>query len=295
MSRGPTGPRRIRAQRERTVGSRRASSSAHRTIVTPAGGSSSVLSSAAWASSFIRSRRLDDRHPCAALDRQQRELADQVPDATVAWPPGRRSRPGRPGPSGARRWRSGWSPCSTSRHPRQDRHGRAAGSRPCTAARPRGRARASSCRRRPARSAGSRAARAPRTMASIAASAASVAPGPGAVHATVRRRRCLRVVRRFGAAASAVPRRPRSRRPTRPWRPACGSCGASAPPFRRRRAGASPSIVDAVGCRLAASCGASGRPPTPPMSPWTRSRPWRVRRRRVARGFAASRSAAASV
>ena len=31
----------------------------------------------------------------------------------------------RPGPAGPRRWRSGWLPCSTSRHARQVRHGRA--------------------------------------------------------------------------------------------------------------------------------------------------------------------------
>jgi hypothetical protein len=34
----------------------------------------------------------------------------------------------RPGPSGPSRWRSGWEPCSTSRHARHTRHGRVAGS-----------------------------------------------------------------------------------------------------------------------------------------------------------------------
>ena len=83
MSRAPTSPSRTRKQRERTVGRSRPSASAHRMIVTPAGGSSSVLSRADWASSFIRSRRLDDRHACAALDRHQLEVADEVLDAAV--------------------------------------------------------------------------------------------------------------------------------------------------------------------------------------------------------------------
>ena len=54
MSRTPTGPSRIRAERDRIVGSNGSSASAHSTIVAPAGGSSRVLSSAACASSFRR-------------------------------------------------------------------------------------------------------------------------------------------------------------------------------------------------------------------------------------------------
>ena len=76
-----------------------------------------------------------------------------------------------PGPSGASRCRSGWSPCSTSRQPRHDRHGRAAGS----AAVHRRPAAISSARVVLPTPAGpaqqDRVGGAPRTMASIAASA----------------------------------------------------------------------------------------------------------------------------
>ena len=107
-----------------------------------------------------------------------------------------------PGPSGANRCRSGWSPCSTSRQPRHDRHGRAAGSAACTTARPPGPARASSCRPRLARSAGSRA-------------AAPLGPWPRSRRVPVR-----------GHASGHRPRR-RVRR-----RRACGSSGASGRPWK---------------------------------------------------------------
>ena len=106
---------------------------------------------------------LDDRDPGTALDRHQRELRDQVTDAPV---PGLGSADDdlAAGPAGPSRWRSGWPPRSTSRQPgTPGTAGRRA--RPCTAARPRGRARASSCRPRPGRRAGRRGAPAPRIMA----------------------------------------------------------------------------------------------------------------------------------
>ena len=76
-------PSRSRAQRDRTVGRRRSSSSAHRMMVTPAGGSSSVLSRADWASSFMRSAPSMMATRRAALDRHERQLADEVADAAV--------------------------------------------------------------------------------------------------------------------------------------------------------------------------------------------------------------------
>ena len=96
MSRDPTSPRRRRKQRDRTVGRRRASWSAHRTIVTPAGGSSSVLSSADWASSFIRSAASMIATRAATLDGHEDEVGEEVLDAPVARAPGRRSRSGGP-------------------------------------------------------------------------------------------------------------------------------------------------------------------------------------------------------
>ena len=84
MSRDPTSPRRRRKQRDRTVGRRRASWSAHRTMVTPAGGSSRVLSSADWASSFIRSAASMMATRAATLDGHEDEVGEEVLDAPVA-------------------------------------------------------------------------------------------------------------------------------------------------------------------------------------------------------------------
>ena len=130
MSRTPTGPSRMRAQRDRTVGSSRSSSSAHRISVVPAGGSSSVLSSADCASSFMRcaSRRTATRAPPSTGS----SASSTARPRTVPGSGWRRSpmRIWPPAPSGSRRWRSGWLPCSTIRQPRHVRHGRSAPSAP---------------------------------------------------------------------------------------------------------------------------------------------------------------------
>ena len=249
-SRGPTGPRRSRAQRDRIVGRSGSSASAHRMMVTPAGGSSSVLSSAAWASSFIRSARLDDGDPGSALDRQQRQLADQVADAAD-----RRSgsadddlAAGTLGPE-----------------PMEVRVG-AVLDQPARAARAgRGRSTAAAVHRSPAaRSSASVVLPTPAGPTSRTACGrrtpdhggdrgerGRMSPGPGAVHADGRPgrpsggfgRATFRVERRFGAAATGRRRRrTHLRRPEqRPWPPsrppACGSPAAwqPAPGGIRRR------------------------------------------------------------
>ena len=106
MARGPTGPRRSRAQRERMVGRSGSSASAHRTRTTPVGGSSSVLSNAAWASSFMRwaDSTMATRAPpstgmsasSAMRSRMPRALRSRTADDDLA-----------PGPSGPSRCRSG--------------------------------------------------------------------------------------------------------------------------------------------------------------------------------------------
>ena len=84
MSRAPSVPSRIRAQRDRTVGSSRSSSSATRISVVPAGGSSSVLSSADWASSFIRSASRMIATRATPSTGSSDELRDEVADAALA-------------------------------------------------------------------------------------------------------------------------------------------------------------------------------------------------------------------
>ena len=124
MSRAPTSPRRSRKQRDRTVGRRRASWSAQSRIVTPAGGSSRVLSRADWASSFIRSAlsMMATRAPPSTGMSSSSPTRSLTPRYFASGPP---MTTWRPGPAGPRRWRSGWLPCSTSRHARHVRHGRA--------------------------------------------------------------------------------------------------------------------------------------------------------------------------
>ena len=126
MSRAPTRPSRTRKQRERTVGRSRPSASAHRMIVTPAGGSSSVLSRADWASSFIRSAdsMIATRAPPSTGISWSSPMRSLTPRARASDPPMTTCRPG---PTGASRWRSGCPPCSTSRHARHARQGRSAG------------------------------------------------------------------------------------------------------------------------------------------------------------------------
>ncbi len=123
MSRGPTSPRRTRAQRDRTVGSSRASPSAQSTMVTPDGGSSSVLRSADCASSFIRSApsMIATRGPPSTGMRASSEMRSRTPRQREPGPP---ITTWRPGPTGSRRWRSGWVRWSTSRQARHARHGR---------------------------------------------------------------------------------------------------------------------------------------------------------------------------
>ncbi len=122
-------PRRARGgarkQRDRTVGRRRASWSAQSTIVTPAGGSSRVLSRADWASSFIRSApsMIATRAPPSTGISGSSPMRSVTPRYFASGPP---MTTWRPGPAGPRRCRSGWPPCSTSRHARHARHGRSA-------------------------------------------------------------------------------------------------------------------------------------------------------------------------
>ena len=71
-----SGPSRTRAQRDRTVGSSSSSRRPTGSPSAPAGGSSRVLSSADWATSFMRCA-CDDRDPIAALDRKQGEVQRQ--------------------------------------------------------------------------------------------------------------------------------------------------------------------------------------------------------------------------
>ena len=127
------------------------------------------------------------------------------------------------------------------------------GPRPCTAGRPRGQARASSCRPRLARSAGSAWGGAPRTMASIAASAG---PWPR-VRAPSTTDAQAEAGLRGARASSAPPRSPRRRhRPRRsmPWSPVrfFGAAGLALG-RRRRRPSSDPAV--AAGLRVAALLG----------------------------------------
>ena len=160
MSRAPTSPRRSRKQRDRTVGRRRASWSAQRRIVTPAGGSSRVLSRADWASSFIRSALsmiatrappstgMSSSSPTRSLT--PRILRVRATDDDLATRSGR-ARDG--GGRGGCRARPAGTPgrCGTAAHR----------VRRCTTARPRCRARGSSCRPLPGRRGGRPGARDP--------------------------------------------------------------------------------------------------------------------------------------
>ncbi len=125
ISRGPVGPSRSRAQRDRTVGSRRSSWSAQSTIVTRGGGSSSVFRSAFWASSFIceAPSTMATRAPPSTGRKASRWRRSRTPGGffgssgspMTTWPPA---------PSGPSRCRSGWFPVATSRQARQARQGR---------------------------------------------------------------------------------------------------------------------------------------------------------------------------
>ena len=158
MSRAPTSPSRTRKQRERTVGRSRPPASAHRMIVTPAGGSSSVLSRADWASSFIRSApsTIATRAPPSTGISGRSPIRSRTPRNLRVGPtdddlPARTGRP---------------EPMEVGVAAALDEPARPAGAAgpvgrgaPCTAARPRGRAPASSCRPRPGRPGGRPAAR----------------------------------------------------------------------------------------------------------------------------------------
>ncbi len=126
MSRGPTGPRRIRAQRDRMVGSSGSSASAQRIRITPAGGSSRVLSRAAWASSLRRCApsMIATRAPPSTGRSASSVTRSRMPRCFEPGPP---ITTWRPGPSGASRCTSGCPPDATSRHDRHAPHGRADG------------------------------------------------------------------------------------------------------------------------------------------------------------------------
>ena len=237
MSRAPTSPRRSRKQRDRTVGRRRASWSAQSRIVTPAGGSSSVLSRADWASSFIRSAlsMIATRAPPStgmSSSSPTRSLTPAVlrvraTDDDLATGPGRARGGGGPGGCRAR-------PAGT-----PGRRG--------TAAR-----RAAAVHSSPAAMSSARVVlptpsgptrrtawgTAPRIIVAAAASAAACPRVRAPFHEPVGQTGSagavvLRVVRRFGAASAAVAGRglPRLASPSRP--PACGSHAAWPEPSPR--------------------------------------------------------------
>ena len=106
ISRTGTGPSRSRAQRDRMVGSSGSSASAHRMSVTPAGGSSSVFRSAAWASSFIRwaSRMMATRAPPSTGRSASSPSRSRMPGTFEPGPPMTTCRPG---PSAPTPWTSG--------------------------------------------------------------------------------------------------------------------------------------------------------------------------------------------
>ena len=142
-----------RAARADRRAARRSSSSAQRMIVTPTGGSSRVLSRAPWASSFMRwaaSTMATRAPPSSGMQRQladrghARRAASRASGAADDDLTARSLRGEASGGPGGRRARR-------SRQPRQARQGRAAGPGRRRAARPPGRARASSCRRPPGR------------------------------------------------------------------------------------------------------------------------------------------------
>ncbi len=83
MSRDPTSPSRTRKQRDRTVGRRRASASAHRMMVTPAGRFLERLEQGRLRVLVHPVGGLDDGDASATLDRHERQLADEVLHATV--------------------------------------------------------------------------------------------------------------------------------------------------------------------------------------------------------------------
>ncbi len=80
MSRTPTGPSRMRAQRDRTVGSSRSSSSAHRISVVPGGRLLERLQQRRLGVVVHPVSVAEDRDPRAALDGQQRELDGEAAD-----------------------------------------------------------------------------------------------------------------------------------------------------------------------------------------------------------------------
>ena len=140
-----------RAVRERTVGSSGAASSAQSTRQVAGPGSSSVLSRAFWASGLRRWAAVIDGHAEATLHGRQRQVGDQPLDLRdadlLARPLGLHEMEVRV--VAERDLATGRAALD-----RADAPGRPRG----TAARPPGRGRASSCRRRAARAAGVRAA-----------------------------------------------------------------------------------------------------------------------------------------
>ena len=115
--------------------------------VTPAGGSSSVLSRAAWASSFMRwaASMMATRAPPSTGSRASSPMRSRMPRARAPGPP---MTTWRPGPSGPIRCRSGCPPEATSRQPGTHRTAAQRHPRPCTGARRPGRGQAWSCRSR---------------------------------------------------------------------------------------------------------------------------------------------------
>ena len=79
-----SGARRSRAERDSTVGSRGAASSAQSTRQVAGPGSSSVLSSAFWASRFRRCAGADDGDAEPALHGRQRQVGGQLLDLADA-------------------------------------------------------------------------------------------------------------------------------------------------------------------------------------------------------------------
>ena len=239
-----TGPRRTRTQRERTVGRRRSSSSAHRMSVAPGGRLLERLEQRRLGVVVHAMGALDDAPRATALDGQQRELPTRPRTARLGTSC-RRSGSAGPGPPGASRWRSGWLPCSTRRQPRHARHGRS----PPVGADAEEPGREVERERRLAH------AGRPREQQRMRGVRRRASPGPP------RRRPDGRPSgSRPRVGASGLPVSPRSSRSAR--RPSCGSSGASGAAAARPRPARS-ARPSAVARRRASAAGAlvgRGRP-----------------------------------
>ena len=187
-------------------------------MTTPAGGSSSVLSNADWASSFMRSAAsmMATRAPPSTGMRASSAMSSRTPGYLASGPP---ITTWRPGPVGPRRCRSGWPLFSIIRHDRHVRQGRSAGG--AVHSRPAARSRAR-----------------------------VVFPTPSG---PVKRTACGTGPRTIAAIAPSAPAWPRVLAPSietirpAPSTPPCESCGASERSSRFRRLPRWPPTAPSLG------------------------------------------------